>query len=1033
MDPAPDSAPLSLERLNQDFLLACKKNKFIKWLVEKGANPHCIDPETGCNGLHYVCQNANIERIEYLLECGLNINAQDNTGKTPLHYATKNNTINGLHAIQKLIYAGANTQIKDSDGKIPRDIATDNKIQECLGRGLDQKALDQELVRICQRENDSFEIFEKRVNEALAKGANINAQVTVDEACSQRTIGFTPLLYACDNCDIERVKFLIEKGADVNKKSDTGRFPLYVLFSSWTSEIDGSKRFTIAQMLLNNGADITLKGPNNNGLFAIIVSNGDIECIKLFKEKGIDIHCVNDLSHNALTQAVWSGNGRLDIISQLFEWGCKPISDRAGFSLLHDAVRQNKIEIVRYLTAKKGFNVNDCTDGEQTSLHLACENASLDMIQLVLNAGAKVNVFDKYRKTPLQLLSENQKLNENQSKELASLFMQKAKENNVQEKKNFHFELQTRTGKQSIKINYDENKRVEPQRQPIDPKKELFKLCGNGETHDFNTFKTKAEFLLAAGADINAELPHTEMASKDRILTSNKLFFTPLSYACAVGHVDKICFLLSKGAAVNHKTISGISALYALFCLPDAGSDDATTVKIINILLDNGADLSVKGPRNQTVFAKAACSKQKRVQSLKLLKEKGVDIHNIDDFGQNALTEAVCSNHTVGFVSMLFEWGIKPICDKEGFSLLHHAVTRSDTDMAQYLITEKGFNVNDCTNDRQTSLHLACEMAIPQMIELIRKAGANVNAKDKNKKTPRQLSTNNPLLKDTHINVSLPQNSQKKNEQKDIIVSSARAQDMQEVIEETVTDKKPNKKAKNNQKKDKKKKTNQEVEKKEKAGNKEKKKEKTVDVKEPTAKSKPEKDKKTLAVTLGEKLDKAKVVLEVAKAHIIGNQKESVFSRKNVDMMRSFAQVTAPSQVIQQRFVMPARETIIFDDHHLRIETQVDLRLRNMLGPIADNPLMNVPWSLHVQEKNSNPCDFFHNFSFKVDKELGLFVEKEELGDGTIQYAIRAKVETIYGNRYEGRFEYVIKKRRMRHRHFLPDKPKNNLLALTDK
>ena len=517
-----------------------------------------------------------------------------------------------------------------------------------------------------------------------------------------------------------------------------------------------------------------------------------------------------------------------------------------------------------------------------------------------------------------------------------------------------------------------------------------------------------------------------------------------LHYACKHGNLERIEYLLGCGLDVNKKSNIGTFPLYVLFSEFVEGADGSKRFKITNLLLQHGADITLKGPRNHGLFAIAVANQD--IECMKLFKEKGIDIHCVSDLSFNVLSEAVCfGNGRLDIVRQLFEWGCKPIRDAEGFSLLHFAVRYNNIEIARYLIAEKGFNVNDCTNDKQTSLHLACENANLDMIKLVLEAGAKVNVIDKDGKTPLQLSNGNPLLTSHLKSVPLlfreAQKAPKDNQQKSVTASSSIAQSGQKkTAEKTVTDKKQNKKAKNNQKKKKKKEANSKVkkeekvviekpqqivaevpvieERKEKAGNKEKKKEKTVE---------------SLVGKIAKKLDKVKMVLKTTKTQVTGNQEESVLSRKNVDLMRSFAQVTAPPQVIQQRFAMPARETIIFDDRYLRIETQVDLRLRNMLGPIADNPLMNVPWSLHVQEKNSNDCDFFHNFSLKVDKELGLFVEKEELGDGTIQYAIRAKVETIYGNRYEGRFEYIIKKRRMKHRQFLPDKPKNNLLALTDK
>lgn len=57
------------------------------------------------------------------------------------------------------------------------------------------------------------------INEALLNGANIN--------CSNE-YGWTPLHVASLYCNVEVIKLLIKKGADINKKDQTGRKPIDV-------------------------------------------------------------------------------------------------------------------------------------------------------------------------------------------------------------------------------------------------------------------------------------------------------------------------------------------------------------------------------------------------------------------------------------------------------------------------------------------------------------------------------------------------------------------------------------------------------------------------------------------------------------------------------------------------------------------------------------------------------------------------------------------------------------------------------------
>lgn len=55
----------------------------IKFLISKGANPK-LKSKDGSSALHIASQNAKNDTIKYLVEIGLDINAQDNFGDTPL-------------------------------------------------------------------------------------------------------------------------------------------------------------------------------------------------------------------------------------------------------------------------------------------------------------------------------------------------------------------------------------------------------------------------------------------------------------------------------------------------------------------------------------------------------------------------------------------------------------------------------------------------------------------------------------------------------------------------------------------------------------------------------------------------------------------------------------------------------------------------------------------------------------------------------------------------------------------------------------
>ena len=46
------------------------------------------------------------------------------------------------------------------------------------------------------------------------------------------TLGITPLFNACSKGDEAMVKYLVERGADINRKDSSGKTPLYFAYSS---------------------------------------------------------------------------------------------------------------------------------------------------------------------------------------------------------------------------------------------------------------------------------------------------------------------------------------------------------------------------------------------------------------------------------------------------------------------------------------------------------------------------------------------------------------------------------------------------------------------------------------------------------------------------------------------------------------------------------------------------------------------------------------------------------------------------------
>ncbi|XP_057651479.1 protein phosphatase 1 regulatory subunit 12A isoform X2 [Diorhabda carinulata] len=184
----------------------------------------------------------------------------------------------------------------------------------------------------------------KEVLELLHKGADINT-ANVD--------GLTALHQACIDDNLDMVEFLVENGADVNRGDNEGWTPLHATASCGF--------LSIAKYLIEKGAHVA--AVNNDGQLAIDIA----ECPKMesllreeIAEKGID---------------------------------CDAARNEEELIMLRDAKDwlATKSSLVNVAHPKNGA----------TALHVACAKGYTDVIKILLQCGADVDVQDVDGWTPL--------------------------------------------------------------------------------------------------------------------------------------------------------------------------------------------------------------------------------------------------------------------------------------------------------------------------------------------------------------------------------------------------------------------------------------------------------------------------------------------------------------------------------------------------------------------------------------------------------------------------------------------------------
>ena len=338
----------------------------------QGINVQATD-QNGYTPLHWaVAGNDSIDIINALIQADADTNAKDKTGRTPLHIATAGN--DNLDIINALIQAGADINAKSKSGNTP----------------LHRAAL----------WNDDIDI----ITALIQAGADINAI---------NNSGYTPLHRAAlGNENLDIINTLIQAGADINAKSRSGNTPLH-------RAAEHNDNLDIITALIQAGADINAK--NKDGYTAEDINRGAIKiALKVILK---DLGGINwqtavvadaakvDLSARlpGTGETVLHGAAQYstpEVVAALIAKGARIDSrDKDGATVLHAAVKSGNVGVFAVLHEKININAQD--KNGNTPLHYAVFTNQQQAVLWLLKNGADATIFNARFKTPITYAGEN--------------------------------------------------------------------------------------------------------------------------------------------------------------------------------------------------------------------------------------------------------------------------------------------------------------------------------------------------------------------------------------------------------------------------------------------------------------------------------------------------------------------------------------------------------------------------------------------------------------------------------------------------
>lgn len=357
------------------------------------------------------------------------------------------------------------------------------------------------------------------VRQLIAKGADVNGK---------DGHGRTALHVAVGKASPNMIQFLLDHDAKVNARDENGGTPLH--------EAAGRAPLSIIQLLMSRGADVNTK--DKNGRFPLDSAfhrDDGADVAELFIQESAS------LTADHLIYAAQRGYMR--VANLILDKGISPNSTgRHGDTPLHAAVSWRNMEIARLLVTR-GAHVNARSAngrgaGGGTPLHIAARQGTCELARWLLSNGADIQAQDENGETPLHAAVRGL------SSEVVELLVGKGADINAR----------NREGDTPVLIAVEWG-RSDMTRVLVDAGADvgMKNVVGSTILHvavealGAGASAAILSPLIAGGADVNA---------------GGQSGFTPLHCVARDGHVRAAELLIAAGADVNARTAGGQTPLH---------------------------------------------------------------------------------------------------------------------------------------------------------------------------------------------------------------------------------------------------------------------------------------------------------------------------------------------------------------------------------------------------------------------------------------------------------------------------------------
>lgn len=342
-------------------------------------------------------KDQDLASIRILLDSGIDVNAAEADGSRALHWSVHRNNID---ITRLLLETGIEVNAKNRYEVAALSLAANNGNPDMIELLLNAGAF----PNTAMAENETVLLTAARTGDVESLALLIDAGANVNERETWR--GQSALMWAAGEGNLEVVKQLVAKGADISARSTRGFTPL--LFAAREGKTE------IVRELLDIGADINEALPagqavvNENGMAAaaqtgmtpllMAIGSAHFETASLLLERGADPNS-SPLGWAPIHQITW--------IRKAGQAGSNnPAPQGSGIVGSLEFTRQlvdAGAEINARVTGRPPVGISDLNMRGGTAFLLAARTADTDLMRLLVELGADPHIPNDDNSTPLMV------------------------------------------------------------------------------------------------------------------------------------------------------------------------------------------------------------------------------------------------------------------------------------------------------------------------------------------------------------------------------------------------------------------------------------------------------------------------------------------------------------------------------------------------------------------------------------------------------------------------------------------------------